>query len=397
MATPYLDFLGETSPEEEARIRAEQQAAASTPASRAAQTRAANINAGVSPYDPTLSARAVFGNPVATGQLAARGEADQQAAHNALMQRTGGVLGDTAQIGGYLGTLGPARDVIAEYGGPAAPLALLGPIGAAGALTDAVSPGRKQAPTQLVPSSPYGAGDVFGAPVGPGKASGAVAGAPGAGAPGASSIQPPDTYRGLGVERPDTYRTDDVMGQLRSLFASEQRQGPSEAEALLQQATDRAAGQALGIAAGARGGAGARARARSQALSANAAMGSKASSDLAALRAREDAERRARQAQIMGLLSGAAQGADARDFGYAEADQRARAGADTLDLGYTQARSQADQAAASLANTAYQSDADREMRRAIYNNQQPTGFLDDPAGSIFERLFGGPLRSPARI
>jgi len=211
-------------------------------------------------------------------------------------------------------------------------------------------------------------------------------------------IRRPDSYRGLGIERPASTRTDDVMGQLQALFAGEQRQGPSEAEALLHQATDRAAGQALGIAAGARGGAGARARARSQAIAANAALGSRASQDVAALRAREDAERRARQAQIMGLISGAAQGADARDLAYAEADQRARAAADNLDLGYTQADVDARLAAASLANSAYQSEADRALRETIFAAQDrtfidrlkrdPIGTIGPAAGKIVSKYFG---------
>lgn len=181
------------------------------------------------------------------------------------------------------------------------------------------------------------------------------------------------------VQRPDSYRSDEAMQGFRQLLAAEQQPGPSKAEALLSRATDRAASQALGIAAGTRGGAGARQLAQRQALAANAAMSGQASSDLAALRADEEQQRRARQAQIMGLFSGAAQAGDARDLGYVDTATRAR------------------QAEAELANTAYQQNANRELQRAIYNAQQPTGFLDDPLGGVFSRLFGGPLRSGAKI
>lgn len=319
------------------------------------------------------------------------------------------VFQDAAALGGYAATLGPLRDTINAYGGgPLAAPALLGPIGAAGYVTDQTLGGTNTGEGSLFRSDAENAARAT-------RAGGAPSAQPPVAQPGqagtgastsgvTSEVTRPDAYRSEApIQRPE-YRSDQALGDLRAFFAAQERQGPSEAEALMTRATDRAAGQALGIAAGARGGAGARARARQQALSANAALGGQASSEVAALRAREDADRRNRQAQIMGLISGAAQAGDTRDLGYTQTEAERQAALDRLDLGYTQTESQAQQAAASLANTAYQQGADREQRiidrelnRARYNAERPVGFLDDPVASIFERLFGGPLRTGAAI
>jgi hypothetical protein len=226
-------------------------------------------------------------------------------------------------------------------------------------------------PSETIQSGSYrdgyrGAGNPRQAPTGQGQPQPPYSGTPGIDGQGPG---------GGAVQRPDSYRSDQALQEMRMLLDAERNKGPSEAEALLHQATDRVAGQALGIAAGARGGAGARARARQQALSANAALGSRATTDVAALRAREENDRRARQANIMGLISGAAQAGDARDLGYTDTETRRQ------------------QTETELANTAYQSNANRELQRAVYNASRPTGFLDDPLGGVFSRLFGGPLRS----
>jgi hypothetical protein len=320
----------------------------------------------------------------------------------------GQFLQDAGALTGYAATLGPLRDTINAYGGgPLAAPALLGPIGAAGYVTDRALGGTNTGEGSLFRSDAENAARATRAGAPGGQPPVAQPGQAGTGASTSgvtSEVQRPDSYRSEApIQRPE-YRSDQALGDLRAFFAAQERQGPSEAEALMTRATDRAAGQALGIAAGARGGAGARARARQQALAANTALGAQASSEVAALRAREDADRRNRQAQIMGLISGAAQAGDTRDLGYTQTETERQAALDRLDLGYTQTESQAQQAAASLANTAYQQEADREQRvidrelnRARYNAERPVGFLDDPLASIFERLFGGPLRSGAAI
>lgn len=319
--------------------------------------------------------------------------AGRSQAHDAMVQRNGGLLGDAARLGTYVGTGGPVSDTIRNYFGSAAATAI-NPIhaaddegldlvlpGGSGAYGTDLIPGVKgTGGDSMYPSESLATGGYQGGYRGTGNPRVSRGGpAPGTGGTGGGTAVGASSGIPSEVQRPDSYRSDEAMQGLRQLLAAEQQPGPSKAEALLSRATDRAASQALGIAAGARGGAGARQLAQRQALAANAAMGGQASSDLAALRADEEQQRRARQAQIMGLFSGAAQAGDARDLGYVDTATRAR------------------QAEAELANTAYQQNANRELQRAMYNAQQPTGFLDDPLGGIFSRLFGGPLRSGAKI
>jgi len=112
-------------------------------------------------------------------------------------------------------------------------------------------------------------------------------------------------------------RSEAVDADIRAFLAQEQNDdGPSEAEALLMKATDRIQAQTLGTAAGARGGAAARERAQRGAQSANVALGSQATQDLAALRAREEQSNRARQLAIMNLLAGNAQAGDQNALGW---------------------------------------------------------------------------------
>jgi hypothetical protein len=97
------------------------------------------------------------------------------------------------------------------------------------------------------------------------------------------------------------------------------RKGPSEAEALMTKATDRAMAQSLGIAAGARGGAGSRDRARNQALAGNAALSAQNTQDVGALRAQEDKDRRNRLLSTLGLQGDMASRGDQLGLGYTQA------------------------------------------------------------------------------
>lgn len=347
---PYLDFLDETSPEEEERLRREREAAVSSPQAQSAQRASSLRNENF--QDPYRAANlAATGRQslltsgqkqqtVAPGQWGLKSYTAQGRPENYSMDIPSNPFSDAAQIGGYLGTLGPVRDVAAQYGGPAAPLALLGPTAAAGYVSDVVSPGRSGAPTLR-----------------PEDQSPAYTGASGSDSAGSGTT---DTS-GSSAQRPGEYRSDVLNPDIRALLNAERQQGPSEAEALLLKATDRAAARSLGIAAGARGGAGARERAQRQAISANAAAGAQASADVAALRAQEDAARRQRQREIMGLLQGNAIAGDLRDLGYYESDQ-------------------------GLAGTKYNVNA----TNARFNAGQPPGFSDDPTAWLFEALTGRP-------
>lgn len=125
-----------------------------------------------------------------------------------------------------------------------------------------------------------------------------------------------DDYMGMG--KPP--RTDAVDAQIRQFLAQEQsRQGqPSEAEALMLKSRDQLFGQAMGLAAGARGGAAARERAERQATAGNVALGARVTQEVAALRAREEAERRDRVGRILDMLSANAGRGDVTDLGYGQ-------------------------------------------------------------------------------
>ncbi len=97
------------------------------------------------------------------------------------------------------------------------------------------------------------------------------------------------------------------------------RKGPSEAEALMYMATDRAMAQSLGIAAGARGNATSRDRATQAAISGNVALGAQNSQEVGALRAREDNDRRARLLQTLGLAGDLSSRGDQLGLGYTQA------------------------------------------------------------------------------
>ncbi|MES2865768.1 MAG: hypothetical protein V4703_03300 [Actinomycetota bacterium] len=186
--------------------------------------------------------------------------------------------------------------------------------------------------------------------------------APGTGAPVAGAGGPGDGA--TGVQRPDQYRTDALNPDIRGMLDAERAGGPSEAEALMKKATDRVAARTLGIAAGARGGAGARERARSVAVGANATLGSNAAADIAALRARENADSKQRQTAIMQLIQNNAAAGDVRDLGYEQTASGERQSINNVNA--TNAR---------------------------FNAQQPPGLLDDPASWLFDALTGRPLRS----
>jgi hypothetical protein len=226
-------------------------------------------------------------------------------------------------------------------------------------------------------------------------------------APGVTGPATAGDY-GLGpidtMPRPSSYRSDPVMGDIRALLAENSSQGPSEGEALLRMSSDRATANALGIAAGARGGAGARERAQRQALSTNAALGAQTSQQVAALRAQEENTRRARQADLVGLLGNVAGQGDARDLGYYSADQ-GRAGSRDIalaNLTSSERQAQADREARAFEaeqNRSFQgneNEQERLLREAVFNAQQQPGFADDPVSALFQALTGRPLHT-ARV
>lgn len=391
----YADLLGEVSPEEEARQAAARQAAASTPEAKFAQTLAANrqsnANAtmGIGPRAAAREANISSGRitgaaPNLFGLSLAPASAPQAAALQdqavaARKERDGGFAGDLGRlaVGGAKVLVNPINSVIGDYLPEPAQAAIGGPGYISGALLDegadqlipggsgsrganiipgvAGTGGDRFYPSETIQSGSYNDGyRGVGNPRVPvaGDGSGGAGGAGGAAA-GAGGAQ------GRG-----DYRTDALDPDIRSMLDAERAGGPSEAEALLQKATDRVAARSLGIAAGARGGAGARERARTQAVGANASLGAQAAADLAALRARENAESRQRQANIMQLL------------------QNNAAAGDTRDLGYEQTASGERQAR-------YNVDA----TNARFNAQQPVGLTDDPLAWLFEAATGRPLRT----
>jgi hypothetical protein len=385
----YADFLGEVSPEEEARQAAERQARASTPESQFAQRLAqqkqtvfgnANTRAVQQAPSGTISSASQFrsqqlgsGERVAVtppgqyGQFSYTRQGKPASAYAA--NAPNDLLGDVARLGTYIGTAGPASDAVRAYLGPEVAtitnpfhavadegLDLLLPKGS-GAYGTNIIPGVKgTGGDSFYPSESLLTGGYNDGYRGAGNPRSNVAGA---GQGGAGGTQP-----ATGVQRPDQYRTDALNPDIRSMLDQERAGGPSEAEALLQTATDRVAARSLGIAAGARGGAGARERARNQAVSANTSLGASANADLAALRARENAESRQRQAAIMATLQNNAAAGDVRDLGY---EQTAS--------GERQAR--------------YNIDA----TNARFNAGQAPGLLDDPLAWLFEATTGGNLRS----
>ncbi len=398
----YADFLGEVSPEEEARQAAARQAAASTPEAQFAQTLAANRQAAVKPaasgYTGTVKAPSApldwvqdpgttkqqTGQARATAHAASKqgqGIADQAANlasdffGNPIVnpigyaaKKIGGAADRAAgtSVSGYIQD--PLGQGLADIGAPDFAQAVANPTGYAtrtavnagtgyGTNPGAIAQGGLQAGRNLqndarnTVGAVQGAGEFIGDLRMPGGPSGAPDGA--GGAPGS----------GASAQRPDQYRTDALDPQIQAMLDAERRGGPSEAEALLKKATDRVAARSLGIAAGARGGAGARERARNQAISGNVSLGATAAADTAALRAREANESKARQAQIMNILQGNAAAGDARDLGY---EQTAS--------GERQAR--------------YNVDA----TNARFNAGQQPGLLDDPLGALFNYFTGQQLR-----
>ncbi len=418
----YADFLGEISPEEEARQAAARQAAASTPASQLAQTIAANRQTAVKPaasgYTGTVKAPAAPLDWVQdpgttkqqTGQARAvahaaskqgQGIADQAANlasdffGNPIInpigygaKKIGGAIDGAAgtSVSGYIQD--PVGQGLSDLGAPDFVQAIANPTGFAtrtavnantgyGTNPGAIAQGGLQAGRNLqndarnTVNAVQGAGGYLDdlrrtvAPGAQGGAPGGAGGAPGGAAPAA----------GDGVQRPDQYRTDALDPQIQAMLDAERKGGPSEAEALLKKATDRVAARSLGIAAGARGGAGARERARNVAMSTNASLGATAAADTAALRAREANESKVRQQAIMSLLQGNAAAGDVRDLGYEQAASGERSAQYNVNA--------ADSRAA----------ADRQLTRDQFNAQQQPGLLDDPLSALFNYFTGRNLRS----
>lgn len=397
--TNYLDFLGETPEEEEERLRREAEARASTPEARAAQAEAAanqirfenetaesrkdlpgsvrSIRGQQFSRDVASGARVVVPPPLQWGQFAASPEElarFKQEAIDARKKRDGGYFGDLLRLGtaGARTLVNPINAVIGDYLPEEAQAVIGGPgyfvdaaldevadrviPGGSGSHGENIIPGRAgTGGDDFYPSETIGSGSYRDGYRGVGNPRANPAG--GAVAKGAGSS----------VQRPESYRSDQALAEIRAYLDAERNAtGPSEAEALLNKATERAAARSLGIAAGARGGAGARERARQQALSANASLSSQASADLAALRAREENDRKAREANIMAMLGPLAQAGDLRDLGYTEAEIK-KIMADNLN----------------------------QLQRDEFNARQPTGLLDDPLGWFWERMTGTKLNSPS--
>lgn len=391
----YADLLGEVDPEEERRQAEARAAAASSPEAKFAQQLAAQRQTQLTNADTEARQKAPSGTISSAGQFRSQtlGSGERVAvtppgqygqfsyarqgkpASAYAVNAPNDLLGDVARLGGYLATGGPIVDTAVDYFGEPASAALnpvaygtravtdealdtLLPRGS-GAYGPNIVPGRSgTGGDSFYPSETIGSGGYNDGYRGVGNPRADVAGGGGAGgdAAGAGGTG--------GVQRPGQYRTDALNPEIQAMLDAERRGGPSEAEALLKQATDRVAARSLGIAAGARGGAGARERARNQAISGNVSLGAQAAADLGALRAREANESKARQAQIMQLLQGNAAAGDVRDLGY---EQTAS--------GERQAR--------------YNVDA----TNARFNAQQPTGLADDPLSWLFEAATGRPLRT----
>jgi hypothetical protein len=357
-----------------------------------------NKRAGVS-LDPAISARASA--PVTPRPQTANAPND--------------LGGDLARIGGFVGTA-LTNPIGLATRGHMNPIvnAALNPVGyAAGAVGDEaldqalpggsgvygqnIIPGVKGTggdsfyPSETLQSGSYADGyRGIGNPTAVPRANPYAQDGRGAAAPpgaGGASAPPPQPAT---PARPDSYRSDAVTPQIQALLDAERRTGPSQAEALLTKATDRLAAQSLGIAAGARGGAGARERATRYAQSTNAAAGATASSDIAALRAKEDADSRARQQAIMELMSGNAEAGDARDLGYYSSDQ-ARAGAQyntEANIASNEREGAADREA-----RAFEAQQARDLTRATFNANQSPGLLDDPLAWLTEAATGRKLRA----
>lgn len=402
MTSPYLDFFGETPDDQEAPAAAA--SAPRAPGATLAQSAAAGVNAATraaldnqrnllasantasagrqnlinSGQKQVTTAPIQWGlNELSPDVLQAKA-AQATAAANA---RNGGLLGDLGRLGvGGLKVLSnPINSVIGDYLPEPAQAAIGGPgyfigsgldeaadqviPGGSGSYGHNLIPGQAGTggdqfyPSETVQSGSYADGYRG---IGNPRANVSAAGSAGAGAAGVA---------GAGVPgRPSDYRTDKVAPEILQLLNNERHQGPSEAEALLDKATDRAAANSLGIAAGARGGAGARERATRLAVTSNVAAGSQASQDVAALRAREDADRRARQAAIVNMYSSNASQGDARDLGYYESENN-RLTSENIAEG------------------------NRALERDKYNASQPAGLLDDPFGYLFNRATGTSLHA----
>jgi hypothetical protein len=333
-------------------------------------------------------------------------------AEDARDARDGGLWGDLARLGTYAYTGGPAADIIRQHTPKPLGDLLTLPQNITDELADQIIPGGSgnqagniipfvdRTGDQFYPSETIQGGSYKDGYRGvtnsgnTGLISGAIDGVPGWQAGEAIGgffkdlFSGPDSGGGSrggsgeggagggaapGSNKPPSYRTDQVDQDIRRFLAEERNNsGPSEAEALMAKATDRIAAQSLGIAAGARGGAAARERATRGAQSANVAMAAEASSNLAALRAREANEAKARQSAILSMLSGNASAGDARDLGYYESDN-SRITSENI------------------------AEANRALERDKFNASQKPGFLDDPLGNIFGALTGRELRSGQKI
>lgn len=126
--------------------------------------------------------------------------------------------------------------------------------------------------------------------------------------------------------------------------------GPSVAEAQLQQAQANNIGQMLGLARSGRGGAGAQAQALAGAMSEGSALASDTAGQMATLRAQEEDMRRNRALSAIGLGGEMATAARGQDLGYRGQDLAALQGDQATSLG---ARGQDLQA--SMANQSTQS------------------------------------------
>lgn len=95
-----------------------------------APVRTAPVDQSERYYDPTVSARATLNNDAVGDYYAAKAAADQKAAHDAMVERTGGTLGDLGRLAGY--TAGAVTNPIGFVAGdyiPDAAQAVLNPVG----------------------------------------------------------------------------------------------------------------------------------------------------------------------------------------------------------------------------------------------------------------------------
>src|SRR5688572_9575206 len=277
----------------QAELNAAVQSGRMTPAQASAQARAAAGGGGQSSMlSPTFSGAQAAGMMGATGRPAptlpagsspasmqAPGPPAFQTGQRATAQNLGGIQDvNTASLGGYSSVMG---------GLGAAPGAIAGQLGAAPQVGQV---GNIQT----------------------GSAPGAIAGQ--LGTMGASSAD-----------------QQGMMSRLNQFLDTPN--GPSVAEAQLQQAQANNVGQMLGLARSGRGGAGAQAQALAGAMSEGSALASDTAGQLATLRAQEEDMRRGRTLSAIGLGGDLATAARGQDLGYRGQDLSALQGDQSTALG----------------------------------------------------------------